>query len=180
MPAQKLGGRMHHNICPVLNRAHQVRRAEGVIHYQWQPVVVRQSRQRLDIRNITVRVPQRLDENGAGLRTYRRLHLQRAVHIYKGCPDTISRQRVLQQIVASAVYGTLSHNVSAILRQGLQSVGDGRRPGSHSQGSHAALQGRHSPLEYVLRGIRQPAVYVPGIAQTKAVCRVFTVAEHIG
>ena len=87
---------------------------------------------------------------------------------------------MLQQVVAAAVDGLLSHDVVTSLCQCFDGVGDGSSTGSGSQSSHAAFQSSDALLEHVLRRVGQTAVDVACVCQAEAVCCVLAVAEHIG
>ena len=52
MPADKLGGGMHDDICPMLNGTNQIRRSEGVVDHQRYPVGMGSLCHRLDICDI--------------------------------------------------------------------------------------------------------------------------------
>ena len=178
--ADELGGGMDDDICAVLNGTDQVRGAEGVIDDQRQAVLVRDGCNGIDIGDIAVGVAQSFQIDGLGVGLDGILHLSQIVCIDKGSGDTELGQGVLQQVVAAAVDGLLSHDVVTSLCQCFDGVGDGSGTGGGCQSSHAALQRSDALLEHVLRGVGQAAVDVAGICQTKAVCCVLAVAEHIG
>ena len=171
---------MNNDICAVLNGTDQVRGAEGVIDDQRQAVLVRDGRDGVDIGDITVGVAQsfQIDRLGVGLDSV--LHLGQIVCVHKGGGDAELGQGVLQQVVAAAVDGLLGHDVVTGLCQCLDGVGDGSGTGGGCQSSHAALQSSDALLEHVLRGVGQATIDVAGICQTKTVCCVLAVAEHIG
>jgi len=87
---------------------------------------------------------------------------------------------MLQKIVAAAVYGLLRHKMAAVLAQGFQGIGNGRRAGRKGQSRRPSLQGRHPFLQYVLGGVCKPAVNIAGVSQAKPGCRVFAAVEYIG
>ncbi len=69
MAVQKLGGRMHHDICTQLQRSLQHGRGKGVIHYQQSTTLTGNFGHRCDINNPEHRVGRRLHPDHTGLRT---------------------------------------------------------------------------------------------------------------
>ena len=171
---------MNNDICAVLNGTDQVRGAEGIIDDQRQAVLVRDGCNGIDIGDIAVGVAQSFQIDGLGVGLDGILHLSQIVCVHKGGGDAELGQGVLQQVVAAAVDGLLGHDVVTGLCQCFDGVGDGSGTGGGCQSSHAALQSSDALLEHVLRGVGQAAIDVAGICQTKAVCCVLAVAEHIG
>ena len=170
---------MHHDVCPVFDGAHQIRRSQGIVHHQRQPVAVRQLCQRGQVGHIAVRVAQGLHIDGTGFRAYGCFHLIQAADIHKICRDTIGRQRMSQQVIAAAIDGALGNNMTAVLRQRLQGIAHCCRTRCQSQRRHAAFQSRHSLFQHILGRIRQAAVDIAHIAQGKPVCRMLAIAEYI-
>ena len=108
------------------------------------------------------------------------LQFLKIVGIHEGGGDAVLRKGMRQQVVAAAVDGLLCHHMTAVGRQSLDGVGDGRGAGGKSQCGTAALQGRHSLLQNVLGGVGQTAVDVAGIRKTEAVGGVLAVMKNIG
>ena len=179
MAADKLGGRVHHDVCAVLDGTDEVRGAEGVVNDQRQTVLVGDGCNGVDIRDVAVGVAQRFQIDSLGIGLDGCFHLCKVVGIHKGGVDAELGQGVCQQVVAAAVDGLLCHDVVTGLCQCLNGVGDGSCTGSGSQCCHAALQRCNALFEHILRGVGQTAVDIACIGQTKAVCGVLAVAEHI-
>ena len=139
-----------------------------------------QLRQRIDVRDVAVRIAQSLDVDGAGVVLNRGLHLGEVMDVYEARGDAEVGQRMGQQVVAAAVDRLLGDKVTAVLTQRLKGVGDRRRTRSDCQTGHAALQRRDALLKHVLGGVGQAAVDVACVGQAEARRRVLTVAEHIG
>ena len=177
--ADELGGRVHHDVCAVLDGTDEVRGAEGIVNDQRQAVLVGDGGNGVDIRDITVGVAQRLQIHSLGVGLDSGLHLCKVVGIHEGGVDTELGQGVCQQVIAAAVDGLLCHDVVASLCQCLNGVGDSGCTGSGSQCCHAALQRCNALFEHILRGVGQTAVDIACIGQTEAVCGVLAVAEHI-
>ena len=70
--------------------------------------------------------------------------------------------------------------MSAVCRQCLDGIGDGRSAGRNSQGCSSALKRGNSLLQHVLGGVGQTSVDIARIRQAEAVSGVFAVVEHIG
>ncbi len=133
----------------------------------------------VQIGNVAVGIAQSFQIDGLGVGLNGRFHLSQVVGVHKRGGDAELRQRVGQQVIASAVDGLLSHNVIAGLGQGLNGIGDGRGAGGGGQGGASALQGRNALFQNVLGGVGQPAVNVAGVLKAEAGGRVGGVAEYI-
>lgn len=178
--ADELGSGVDDDVSAMLDGTDQVRGAEGVINDQRQAMLVSDGCDGINIRNITVGVAQSLEVDSLGVGLDRVLDLFQIVSVHEGGGDAELGQSMLQQVVAAAVDGLLSHDVVAGLSQCLDGVGDGSCTGSSSQRSHAAFQSGNALLEHILGGVGQTAIDVAGVGQTKAVSGVLAVAEDIG
>ena len=123
--ADKLGGGMHHDIRAVLNRPDQIRRTEGVVNHQRKPVPVGNLRNRVNVRNVAVRIPQRLQVNRPGILPDRLFHFLQVVGVHKGGFNAVLRQRMRQQVEASAVDRFLCDDMAAVCGKGLDRIGNG-------------------------------------------------------
>ena len=164
----------------MLDGPDQVGRAEGVVDDQGQAVRVGDGRDGVDVGDVGVGVAQGLQVHGLGVGPDGGLHLLQVVGVDEGGLHPEVGQGLAQQVVAAAVDGLLGHDVVALLGQGLDGVGDGRRAGGHRQGRGAALQGRHTLFQHLLGGVGQPAVDVAALGQAEAGLRLGRVAEYIG
>ena len=72
VPAEELGGGVDHDVRAVLDRAHEVRRAQGGVDDQRDAGVVRHLRQPLEVRDLDGRVGHHLDEDRLGVLPDRR------------------------------------------------------------------------------------------------------------
>ena len=107
--ADELRRGMHNDVRAVLNRANQVGRAERVVDDERQAVEVGDGGNGLDVRNVAVRVAQRLKIDGARVRLDGRLDRCGIVRVHERRRDAVLRQRVCQQVIAAAVDGLLCH-----------------------------------------------------------------------
>ena len=157
-----------------------VGRAERVVDDERQAVAVGDGGNGLDVRDVAVRVAQRLKIDGARVRLDGRLDRCGVVRVHERCRDAVLRQRVRQQVIGAAVDRLLRDDVVALPRKRLNGIGDGRCAGGRGQSGHAALKGRHALLKHVLRGVRQAAVDVARVRQAEAGRSLCAVTEYIG
>ena len=177
--AQKFGGRVHYNICAVLDGPDQIGRAKGIVHHQRDAVAMGSRSRRLDVGYIAVWIAQGLDEDRPGIVADRvRKGLGQRVHEGRG--DALPGQRMRQQVVCAAIDRALGHDVAAALHKVLQGIGDRGRARGERQGGSAALQRRSPRLECGHRGVGQPGVNIAGVAQGKPVRCLVERVEHIG
>ena len=178
--ADELRCGVDHNVRAVLKRANQIGCAEGVIDNKRKAVLVCNLRNRIDVRDIGVRVAEGLNVDRLGVRTNCALKLRKIVCIDKGGLDPELLQRVRKEVIGAAVDGLLCDNVIARLCECLEGVGNCRRAGCDRECRGAALKRCDSLLKHILRGVRKSAVDVAGISQTEAVRRMLRIAEHVG
>ena len=126
-------------------------------------------RNRVDVRDIGVRVAEGLNVDRLGVRANRALKLRKIVCVDKGGLDAELLQRVREQVVGAAVDGLLCDNVIARLCECLEGVGDCRRAGCDRKCRGTALKRCDSLLKHILGGVRESAVDVAGISQTETV-----------
>ena len=179
MTADELRRRVDNDISTVFDRADQERRAESVVDDQRKTMAMSNGRDGVDIRNIRIRIAQRLDVDGLGIILNRRFHFSFVVNINEGGADAVERQCVCQQVGGTAVDGLLSDNVLTGGCQGLDRIGDGCRAGGQSQTAHTAFQGRDAVFEDALCGVGQTAGDIAGIRQTETIGSMLRVSENI-
>ena len=180
MTTDKFRGGMHDDICAVLDRPDQIGGPEGIVHDHRDAAAVRDLRDRVDVRDIAVRIAQSLQEDGPGVLRDGRLDLGKVVDVHEIGLDAVQRQRVLKEVERAAVDGLLRDDASAARGESLEGVRDGRGAGSDREGRAPALQGRETLLQDLLGGVGQTAVDIAGIREAEAVRRVLTVVENVG
>lgn len=84
-----------------------------------------------------------------------------------------------KQIITAAVNGFLRNDMSAALRQSLQRIRNRRRARRKRQSRNSAFERGYPFFEYVLRGIRKPAVNVARVGQSEARGGVFAVFKYV-
>ena len=133
----------------------------------------------VDVGDVGVGVTERLEIDDRGVVLDGALDLVQVMGINEGGLDTKLGERVLQQVVGTAVDGLLGDHVVTGLGEGLQGIGDGGGARGDGEASNAALERSDTVLEDALGGVGQTAVDVTGVGKTKAVGGVLGVAEHI-
>ena len=125
--ADEFRRRMDDDIGAVLDRTDQVGRAEGVVDDDRQSVLMRKLRNRVDIRNIAVRVAESLEVDRLCVRSDRAFDFGEIMRIYKCRADSELCECVGKEIVGSAVDGFLRNDVIAVLGKRLYGIGDRSR-----------------------------------------------------
>ena len=152
--ADELRCGVSHNVCAVLKRANQIGRTEGVVGNKRQTVLVCNLRNRINVRDIGVRVAEGLNVDRLGVRANCALKLRKIVCIDKAGLDTELLQRVRKEVIGAAVDGLLCDNVIARLCECLEGVGDCRAPDATASAaeppsSAAILFSKTSCVEFV-------------------------------
>ena len=141
---------------------------------------VRDLRYGVDIRNVAVRIAERLDKDRLRIVPDRTLDLAEVMDIDKRRVHAELVERVRQKIEAAAVDRLLRNNVVACLRERLQRVGDRSCAGRHCQRRDAAFQRGDALLKHTLCGVGQTAVDIAGVGKSEPRRGMITVAEYIG
>ncbi len=137
-------------------------------------------RDRVDVRDIAVRVAEGLEEDRPGVIRDGRLDFREVMNVDECCTNTVLREGMRKEVEAAAVDRLLCDDVTAVCGQGFYRVGDGRRARCNRQGCAAAFECRKSLLQDFLGGVGETPVDVAGVGQAEAVRRVLTVSEDIG
>ena len=170
---------MDDDVGAVLDRAEQVRRAEGVVHGHGDAVRMGDLRDGVDVGDVGIRVAERFDEDEPGGVSDGGFDFCEVPGIHERRVDAERRQRVLEQVGRAAVDGLLRDHVVAAVGESLDDVGDRRRAGCHGKPGHASFERRDAVFEDALGGIGQASVDVAGIAQPEAVGGVLRAAEDV-
>ena len=121
--AQKLGGRVDHDVRAPLDGPHQGRRRRGVVDHQRQAILVRDGGERLDVDNVELGIAERLGVDGAGLVVDGGAQAVEIVGIDEADSDAEARQRVVEEVVGAAIERSGGDDLIAGRGQG----GDGER-----------------------------------------------------
>ena len=129
MAADELRRGVYHDVSAVFDRTDQIRSAEGIVYDNRKPLPVRERRDRVDVRNIAVRIAEGFQVNGLGIRADCRFDFLQIMRVNKGCFDPKRFECVREQVLSPAIYGLLANDVVPLLRERLDGIGDGRRAG---------------------------------------------------
>ena len=179
MPSDELRCRMDYNICPMLYGTNQVRSTEGVIYNQRNPVTVCYFSNGINVNDVAIRISQRFNEYCLGILLNRFLEIVQIARVHKSSGNPVDRQCVGQQIIRSTVDGLSCHDMVACTGDILKGISDGCRTRGYGQSGNTAFQSRHTFLEHILGGIRQPPVNIPRVLQAKAGCRMGRITKYI-
>ena len=116
MTAEELGCGMDNDVRTVLDGSDQIRSAEGVVYDDRQTVAVCKLCNRVDVRNVTVGVAQRLKIDRSGIVLNGVFDFDQVMRVDEGGGDAVLRQSVGEQVVAAAVDGLLGYDVTAVCR----------------------------------------------------------------
>ena len=83
------------------------------------------------------------------------------------------------EVISTTVDVVGSYDVVAILKDVLQSVGNGGSTRSDSQTSYTTLEGSHTVFEYTLSRVGQATIDVTCVTESEAIGSVLRVAEHV-
>ena len=179
--AEVFGGRVHHDIRTLGERLDQVRRRDGVIHDQRNPVVVGHRGDPGGVEDVDLRIGDGLCEERLGVRPHRRAPRVEVVGVGdERRLDPQLGQRVMQQVVGAAVEPGAGHDVVPGAGEvqdceGLRGLARGQE-----QRRHPALECGDALLDDVGRRIHQPGVDVAGLGQPEQRGGVVGAVEGVG
>ena len=112
--ADELGRGMNNDVSAVLDGSDQIRSTEGIVHNYGQAVLMSDSCDRVDVRDIAVGIAEGLEIYGSGIVLDRCFNLCEIVRVNESGGDAVLGKCVREQIIAAAVDGLLSYDVSAV------------------------------------------------------------------
>ena len=180
MAADELRGGRDHHVGPVLNRAQQVGRREGIVHDERKVVLVRDGGPAFDVEHVGVGVAERfrveklgvvLDGGFDGVKVGR-------VHERGGKP--LFGKGVLEQVERAAVKVGGGDDVVAHRGDILHRDGDGGRSGGDAERPDAALKCGDALLENGNGGVGQAGIDVARLGESEAPGCGRGVLEHEG
>ncbi len=144
-----LGRAVHDNICAQLQRLHQQRRGEGVVH---DDEAARIQRMRIvryggDVRDLHAGVGDGLKIDDLRVRADGRFYLRHVRHVDAVGADAETRQRLVDACECTAVERLVRHKVVAAAEQRQQRGRDGAHAGRERRAVLAALQQRDFLLQ---------------------------------
>ena len=180
VPADEFCRGMDDDIRAVLDGAEQVRRREGVVHHERDPVPVGDFRGGFDVCDVGIGVAERLKKEAPRVLRDRLLDGLGIQKIGKRRVDAVFGKRVRQQVEGAAVNIFRGYDAFPGVREILEGVGERGSPRSDRQSRGAALQCSHAPLKGVLRGVRQARIDVPGLREIEPGRCLRAVFKYIG
>ena len=159
--AHELGHGMDDDIGAVLDGAKQDWRCHGVVDDQRHAVLVGNSCEPLDVRDVSGRIPYAFAEYGSGIFVDQFLDILGAIALRKTARDPLFRKNVLEQRVSGAVQLRERNNVVAGFRDVHERVVDGSHPRTDTQALHAAFERGNAFLEDCVGGIADAGIDVP-------------------
>ena len=139
----------------MLQRTEQIRGAESVVDDNRQTVLLGDLGDGVDVGDVRVGVAERLEIDDRGVVLDGTLNLFQVVGIDKRGLDAKLGERMLEQVVGTAVDGLLSHHVVTSLGKSLQGIGDGSGTGGDGKTGHATLERGDTVLKDALGGVGQ-------------------------
>ncbi len=179
MPAQVLGGAVHHDVGPELEGVQQVGAGQGIVHDEGDACFVGDGGDGLEVGDIQLGVAHGLDVDGAGLGPQGGAEGLGLGRIHEGGGDARPRQGVAQQVVGAAVEVVPGHHMVAAAQQGGEGKRDGRLARGRGQGPDAALQLGHALLQHGRGGVHDPGVDVSRHFQVEEGRAVLRAVEHV-
>ena len=167
--AQELRSRVHHDVCAMLQRTDQVRRAERIVHDEGDAVLVGYSSHTLQVEHVAVRVAESLGIYYFCVGFDGSLQSFEVIHIDYRVADALRSQRVGDEVIRTAIEVVGSHYMVARLHNVLQRIGDGGGTRGDSQSCHTALQGSHTVFKHTLRRVGQTTIDITRITETETV-----------
>ncbi len=180
VPAQELGGRVVEQVGTVCKRLQQPWRGEGRIDQQRHAGIVRDRRHGRDVEHVQPWVAQRLAKQQARLGADGRAPAVDVARPDKGGFDAEAAQRVVQQVVRTAVQRRRRHDMRARAHQcddGQVQRGLARRRGDRAD---AVFQCRHALFEHRHGGVGEARVDVARALHVEQRGSVLAVAEDEG
>ena len=132
---------MDDDVGPVLQRLGQIGRGECAVDHERYAFIVSDQGDPFEVEHVALRISQRLGVEGFGVGTDGGLPGVEVVGVVdEGHLDPELRQRVVEQIVGSAVQGRRGHHVPPVLRQVEEGDGLSRLAAGHSEGGHTTFE----------------------------------------
>ena len=169
MTANELGGRVNHDVCSVFDRTEDDG-SEGVVNNDNDIVFVCNFCNGIQVGHVAVRIAERLHVHSLCVRTDGCLECLKVIHVDDGVADTLSAQRVSDEVVRTAIEVVGCHDVVTVLCDVLEGVSDGCCTRSDSKSCHTTFEGSHTLFKHALSRVGQTAIDVTCIAKAKTVC----------
>ena len=179
MPAQELGGAVHHQVRAVGQGLAQPGGGQGVVHDQGHARLPGDRRQGLEVGHVQLGVAQGLHVDGPGLGSQRPAERLRVAAVGEVREDAQAAEALAEQGVGAPVEVGARHQPFARPQEGEQGQGDGRLPGGRGHRPHPALQRRHPFLQDRHGGVADAGVDVARFFQVEQAGAVLGGIEHV-
>ena len=134
----------------MLKRTDEIRSTEGVIDDEWDAVLVSNGCNAFKVENVRVRVAECLGIYYFSIRLDCCLESVKVVYVDDGIADTLSREGVGDEVVATTVKVVGCYDVVTSLHDILESVGDGCCTRGNSETSYTTFKSSNTVFEYTL------------------------------
>ena len=179
MTADELRCGVNDDVGTVFNGADQIRRTEGIVDHDRNLVLVGNLGDGLDVRDVGMRVAERLDEHELRIFLDGGFDFLEVAGIHERGIDAERAERMFQEVVGTAVNRTLSHNVVTLAGESRDGVGKGCCARCNGEACDTAFESGDALLENILRGVGESAVDVAGVLQVETVRSVLSAVEHV-
>ena len=163
----------------MLKRPKQIRRGEGRVHNQGQPMPLGDGGYRIQIRDVQRGVADGLHVQGARPPVDGGFHLVKILRLHEACGDPELGQDVVEQGERSAVQVVRRDDFVPLLRQIDDRRKNGGRTRRRSQRPDTALQQAHTFFQHGLRGVAEPPVDIPLFGKAKKFGGVLRALEEV-
>ena len=179
MTADELRGGMNHDVGTVFQRADEVRSTEGIVDKHRNLVLVGNLGNRFDVRDVGMRVAERLDEHELRVFLDGTFDFLQVAGVHERGINAERAERMLQEVVGTAVNRTLRHHVVTLAGESGDGIGKGCRTGCDCEGRDTAFEGGYAFFKDILRRVGETAINIAGIFQMEAVRGMLSAVENV-
>ena len=180
VPAQELGGRVHHDVAAELEGAAEAGRGEGAVDHQRHARLVGDGGDGRHVHDLEAGVAQGLAEDETGLGPNRPAEPLGVTGVDEAGLDAETRHRVGEQVVAAAVDRGRRDDVSARIHQRRDGEVERRLPARRADRADAAFERRDPLLQHRHRRVGDARVDVAGALEVEERRRLLGVVEDVG
>ena len=177
--AEKLGGRMYHDIGSVFYRTDEVGSTKSIVHDKRNVMTMRDFGNGFNVYEISAGISDGFDVKRFGFVVDGLFEVTNIVGINKSGGNTEFGQGNAEQVVRTTIERACRNEVVARFGYIENGVGDGRRTGCHRNSGSSAFEYCHPLIDHRSGGIGKPCVNISGISQSKSPCCLFRVVEYI-
>ena len=179
MSTDEFGSRMYNDVCSVFDRTDQIRCSECVVDYKRKSMLVCNFSNRIDIRDITVRITKSFKIDGSCVILNCIFYFFQVMCIYKCSCDSVMCQCVFKKVEASTVDCLLRYDMSAICCKCFDGICNCSCSGCCCKSCHTTFKCCDSLFKYVLCRVCQTSVNVTCICKSESCCCMCRVLKYI-